>query len=272
MSTAAVYGFGLGTFFHSEKLPAFALLVGMVLTFLGLRINTHLIRNGATRWPGNFHRGSVHVHHMVVGVVVMFPVGVLEFAIRPGAPWAELLALFFGGAAGCVFDEFALVFHLKDVYWEREGRKSVTAVFLGTSFTAFMAVGMTPLGYSDSVSQTFILEVVAIGVMVLNLGCVTVAFLKGRIWMGWTGLFFPAIAFVVAFRLARPWSAWARWRYTGDPVKMARADKRALDFDKHWGSRQRRFVDLFAGVTSEPPEAGVPAPESLEPAPAADAA
>ena len=149
MATVAAYGFGLGTFFHSEKLPAFALLIGMVLTFLGLRANTHLIRRGVSWWPGNLHRGTVHVHHMVIGVVVMFPVGVVEFAMRPGSPWAEILAFLFGGAAGAVLDEFALVFHLKDVYWEREGRKSITTVFLAVAFTCFMAVGITPLGYSN---------------------------------------------------------------------------------------------------------------------------
>jgi len=80
-----------------------------------------------------------------------------------------------------------LVLHLKDVYWEHEGRKSVVAVFLGTSFTAFMAVGMIPLGYSDPLSQTAILEWSAVGAMLLDLASVAVAFLKGRLWMGWIG-------------------------------------------------------------------------------------
>lgn len=271
MATVAAYGFGLGTFFHSEKLPAFALLAGMVLTFLGLRANTHLIRKGVSWWPGNFKRGNVHVHHMVVGVVVMLPVGVLEFAIRPGSPWVEILALLFGGAAGCILDEFALVFHLKDVYWEREGRKSVTAVFLATAFTALIAVGITPLGYSNPLSQVVIVELSVIGIVVANLVWVTLAFLKGRLWMGLVGLFIPLFAIAVAFRLARPWSAWARWRYTGNPEKMARAQKRAADFDRRWGRRQRWSVDLFAGAQSEhghsvpvlPPEMTLPSAETL---------
>lgn len=273
MATVAAYGFGLGTFFHSEKLPAFALLAGMILTFLGLRANTHLIRKGISWWPGNLHRGTVHVHHMVIGVIAMVPLGILEFTIHPGSPWVEILALMFGGAAGAVLDEFALLFHLKDVYWEREGRKSVTAVVLATSFTIFMAVGVTPLGYSNPLSQIAIVELSVIGIMVANLAWVIVSFLKGRHWMGFLGLFIPVFAVAVAFRLARPRSAWARWRYAARPEKMERAEKRAEEFDRRWGKRQRWFVDLFAGAPGEHGRTSVPvAPEAdLPPAEAADA-
>lgn len=273
MATVAAYGFGLGTFFHSEKLPAFALLIGIVLTFLGLRINTHLIRKGVVWWPGNFHRGTVHVHHMVIGVAAMVPIGVVEFAIRPGSPWVEILALMFGGATGAVLDEFALLFHLKDVYWEREGRKSVTAVVLATAFTIFMAVGITPLGYSNPLSQIVIVELSVIGVMVANLVWVTLAFLKGRHWMGFLGLFVPVFAVAVAFRLARPRSAWARWQYADKPEKLAKAYQRATDFDRRWGTRQRWFVDLFAGVQGEharPPSLGA-SETVIPPAEATDA-
>ena len=250
MHTAYTYGFGVGTFFHSEKLPAFALLVGMVLAFLGVRINTRLIRRRVTWWPGNIHRGKVHVHHMIIGLIAMFVVGVVEFAIHPAAPWVEILALCFGGAAGAVFDEFALVLHLKDVYWEHEGRKSVVAVFLATSFIAFMAIGLVPLGYADPNSPAAIIEWSAIGVMVLDLAFVAVAFLKGRIWFGWVGLFMPFFAFVAATRLARPWSIWAHRWYADKPQKMARAERRAIDFDNRWGRRQRLIIDLFAGAPS----------------------
>lgn len=251
MSTVNAYGFWLGSFFHSEKLPAFALLVGMVVTFICVRVNTRLIRNRVEWWPSNIHRGKVHVHHMVIGLPAMFVTGVVEFAVHPGSPWVEILALCFGGAAGAVFDEFALVLHLKDVYWEREGRKSVVAVFLGTSFIAFMAVGLIPLGYSDPLSKTALLEWGAFGAMILELALVIIAFLKGRLWMGWIGLFIPVVAFVAAVRLARPWSIWAHRRYEGTPRKMARAERRAADFDERWGSRQRRFMDLIAGAPSE---------------------
>jgi hypothetical protein len=243
----------LGSFFHSEKMPAFALLAGMVFSFLGLRANTRLIRKGVTWWPGNIHRGKVHVHHVVIGLPVMFVTGVLEFAIHPESPWVEILALCFGGAAGAVFDEFALILHLRDVYWEREGRKSIVAVFLGTSFTLFMTVGMIPLGYSGKLSQGAIIELAAIGVMLINLGLVTIAFFKGRLLIGWLGLFIPVVAFWGAIGAARPRSAWARWRYTDRPQKMVRAERRALKFERRWGNRSQRVIDLVCGATNEHP-------------------
>jgi hypothetical protein len=251
MSTADTYGFWLGSFFHSEKLPAFALLAGLILTFLGLRVNTRLIRKGVSWWPGDIHRGKVHVHHVVIGLPVMFVIGVVEFAVHPGSPWVELLALFFGGAAGAVFDEFALILHLRDVYWEREGRKSIVAVFLGTSFTAFMAIGMIPLGYADPLSQSAIIEWAALGAMILNLVFVAVAFLKGKLWMGWVGLFMPIVAFLAAIRLGRPRSVWARWRYADKPQKMARAERRARDFHQRWGRRTERLITFACGTAND---------------------
>ena len=248
MSASSTYGFWLGSFFRTEKLPALVLLIGMVVTFLCIRVSTRAIRRGVTWWPGNIRRGEVHVHHMVIGLPVMFIIGVLMFATQPKAPWLEVLALIFGGAAGLVFDEFALILHMRDVYWAREGRKSVVAMFLGTSFTAFMVIGLIPLGYSDPGSRTVILELVFIGVLVLNLAFAVVAFLKGRLWLGWVGLFVPVFAWIAAVRLARPWSAWARWQYRGKPAKMLRAQARAIKFDMRWGRWQRQLMDFVAGA------------------------
>jgi hypothetical protein len=267
MNTSDTYNFWLGSFFHSEKLPAYFLLAGMVVTFLCVRGSSRLIRRGVRWWPTNIHRGKVHVHHVVIGLPAMFIFGVVEFAARPGAPWVEILALCFGGAAGATFDEFALIFHLKDVYWEHEGRQSVAAVVLGMSFIVFMAIGMIPLGYSDPLSQTALLEWGAVGAMVLDLVFVSVAFLKGKLWMGWVGLFIPIVGFAAAVRLARPRSIWALWRYDSKPQKIARAERRAADYERRWGCRQKRFVDFVAGAPNAraPKDTAeqAPLPESL---------
>jgi hypothetical protein len=261
---SSTYGFWLGSFFQTEKLPALILLIGMVLTFIGLRANTRAIRRGVKWWPGNIRKGRMHVHHMVIGPPVMFIIGVLMFATQPKAPWLEVLALLFGGAAGAVFDEFALILHLRDVYWAREGRQSVVAVFLGTSFTAFMVVGLLPLSYSNPLSGTAIVELAAIGAMVANLACVVAAFLKGRVWMGWVGLFIPVFAVMAAVRLARPWSVWARWRYKGRPAKMTRAQVRAVKFDMRWGKWHRQLADFIAGAPSDDHE-HMPVPVEVSP-------
>ncbi|HEY5529754.1 MAG TPA: hypothetical protein VIL51_09945 [Thermoleophilia bacterium] len=227
------------------------LLIGIVLTFLCLRASTRAIRRGVSWWPSNIRSGKVHVHHMVIGLPAMFVIGVVEFTVQLKAPWVEILALCFGGAAATVFDEFALILHLRDVYWEREGRQSVVAVFLGTSFTAFMVIGLMPLGLSGPLSGTAIVRLVAIAALVLNLACVATAFLKDRFWMGWVGLFIPVFAVLAAFRLGRPWSVWARWRYLRRPAKILRAQEHALKFDRRWGRLQSRLADFVAGAPSE---------------------
>lgn len=251
MSDASTYAFWVGSVFHTEKIPSLVLLFGMLLAFVCIRANTRLIRSGVSWWPSNIRRGKLHVHHMVFGLPAMFVIGLLEFAIRPSSPWVEILAFLFGGAAGAVFDEFALVLHLKDVYWEREGRQSVVAVFLGTSLTAFMVVGLVPLGgYSSPAPSAVLLGWVGPGSLLLNVAFVMVAFLKGRLWMGWVGIFVPVIAFVAAIRLARPSSPWARWRYSHKPERLARAEARVVKFDQRWGHWQRGVIDVIAGRVS----------------------
>jgi hypothetical protein len=53
-----------------------------------------------------------------------------------------------------------------------------------------------------------------------------VTLFKGKIWTGLLGLFLPVILVVSAFRLARPGSPWARWRYGADTRKLRRALRR----------------------------------------------
>src|SRR6476620_5520935 len=48
----------------------------------------------------------------------------------------NLLALLFGVGVGLAFDEFALWLHLDDVYWSRQGRKSIDAVAWALIVTA----------------------------------------------------------------------------------------------------------------------------------------
>jgi hypothetical protein len=240
--------FWLGSFFHAEKLPAFVLLVGMVLTFAIFRINTRLIRRGVKWWPGNISRQGVHVHHIVFGLPFLFLTGLVEFALRPPSPYVEILALFFGGAAACVFDEFALVLHLKDVYWEQQGRKSLTAVFLGVSLTAFLVIGLVPLGIPHSMAQMWLANWLALMIVVANLAAVIVTLFKGKFWLGWIGFFVPVLAFFGALRLARPNSPWARWRYATRPQRLARATVRAAAYDRKWGRLLSRVADFVSGV------------------------
>ena len=44
-----------------------------------------------------------------------------------------------------MLDEFALILHLHDVYWEEEGRTSVDAVFIAVAVTGLLLIGLRPL-------------------------------------------------------------------------------------------------------------------------------
>ncbi len=238
---------------HTGRLPMLVLLGGIIITFLLIRLNTRLIRRGVRWWPGNFEKGDVHLHHVAIGLPLLFICGVLEFAFRPGFPWVEIIALCFGGAAALVFDEYALVLHVRDVYWKEEGRHSVVAVFLAAIFAAFLVVGVVPLAANSDVPAGEVVSRWSIA----SSSCSTprfvlVSFLKGKIWMGWIGFFLPMVAWVGAVRLARPRSPWARWFYHRNDRKMERAARREVSFSQNVGHWRLKVSDLVSGAPDRP--------------------
>lgn len=93
------------------------LLLGASLgTFALTRIYTRLARHRG--WSGS-HIGGVHIHHMVVGFVMVLASGMIDFALSLGDTGRDILAVIFGAGGAFVLDEFALTFHLRDVYWTR---------------------------------------------------------------------------------------------------------------------------------------------------------
>jgi hypothetical protein len=174
----------------------------------------------------------------VYGIFLLIGAGTAEFTYRPGAPWADVLAVMFGIGVALTLDEFALWLHLKDVYWEREGRSSVDAVLVALIVGVLLLVGVNPFG-DDSGAST---AVTALGVAG-NLAFALVAILKGRPVLGVVGVFVPFLALVAALRLARPTSPWARSRY--DDRRMQRARDR---FPPDRRTRWDRLVDVFAGT------------------------
>ena len=136
-----------GNVLDEAKRPLFALLVGFILTFLVVRLNTRLTRRHGRshlRMPSVVTPGGLHIHHSVFGIIGMVVTGILAFALQPQSPWLEFLALVFGGAAALTLDEFALILHLEDVYWTGEGRKSIDAVILGLTFITLLLAGLLP--------------------------------------------------------------------------------------------------------------------------------
>src|SRR3954454_2101957 len=231
-------GRNVGEFFAHRiigtgRLPLFCFFVAFIVTFVIVRINVRLIRAKVRWWFTNVQVGDLHIHHVVFGVVLMLIGGVATISV-PGTyvGWFAGAAAVFGVGAALVLDEFALILHLRDVYWMEEGRASVDAVFIAVAVTGLILVGVRPIGFTD-VRDLDPHHKVSIGVFVvvlanllLNLALAIVSLLKGKIWTGLLGLFLPVILIFSAIRLARPGSPWARCRYEPEERKMRRARRR----------------------------------------------
>ena len=90
----------------------------------------------------------MHIHHVVFGVVLTLLGGVAGLIMSDiSAGWYAFYAAVFGIGAALMLDEFALILHLRDVYWEEEGRASVDAVFIAIAVTGLLLLGLRPLGW-----------------------------------------------------------------------------------------------------------------------------
>lgn len=245
----AIHAIGEGVLGPGRAAVA-AFTVGLLLTFLAVRINTRLIRANVSWWFHDIESGSgLHVHHMVFGVVLMVAVGLGLIAAVPQGLLLQALALLFGAGVALTLDEFALILHLQDVYWTREGRLSVDAVVVAVCIGVLLVLGVRPLGDLSTVNSGSVAgRVLGIsGVIVIDLLCAVVCLLKGKLWTGLIAVFIPLIGFIGALRLARPSSPWARWRYGKKPAKLARAQYREDRINASWRARREVVFDVIAG-------------------------
>ncbi|GAC1332171.1 MAG: hypothetical protein NVSMB17_10990 [Candidatus Dormibacteria bacterium] len=112
----------------------FLAATSFAMTFALTRALTLAIRANV----GPFHNVSVggrHIHHLVWGILLLLVVGYLNIVEFGGTSWKtsvgiRLTCVLFGVGAALTLDEFALWLNLEDVYWAREGRKSIDAVLV----------------------------------------------------------------------------------------------------------------------------------------------
>jgi hypothetical protein len=116
--------------------------VGFFAGFGAARAITHAIRAHV----GPFHNLSVggrHLHHMVFGIGGLLGIGYLWLVlVGTGAEQrgvSRATAAGFGAASALTLDEFALWLTLQDVYWARQGRRSVDAV---AAFGGLLSIGL----------------------------------------------------------------------------------------------------------------------------------
>ena len=241
----------------------FMVLIGVVGSFLFIRLSTRMIRAQVKWWPGNVTPGGMHIHHVVFGLVFLLIGGIGNFALRgEGRPYRELLALLFGIGIGLVLDEFALILHLEDVYWAEEGRRSLDAVLLSVLLIGLLLIGEVPLGGRSPDDTHWTLAIT----WTITLFLVVITLLKGKFWTALLGIMIPFFVFVGAIRLARPRSVWSRWRYEARPKRMARAERR----DARWHGRidriRIRTMDFIAGAPTKAPEIAAAERSGDEPA------
>jgi hypothetical protein len=118
--------------------------IGFFVTVVVVRSLTLAIHFGI----GGFHDVEMHgrhIHHMVWGIALLLLTGYgwlaeLGTGSEVSTTWAgRAMSMAYGVGAALTLDEFALWLNLRDVYWEREGRSSVEAIFL---FGALLAISI----------------------------------------------------------------------------------------------------------------------------------
>ena len=243
--------------FGPQRAAVAAFTLGLLVTFLAVRINTRLIRAKVSWWFHDIESDTgLHVHHMVFGVVIMVVVGLALIATLPSGVWLQLCALAFGAGVALTLDEFALILRLQDVYWRQEGRLSVDAVIVAACAGLLFVLGFNPIADLSGTSGAQIAVIVPLIVLVDFAPCV-ICFFKGKLWTGFFGLFIPFVAIVGAVRIARPGSPWARRRYPNKPRKLAKSQRREDHVDRTWRAWREAFFDLLAGKPHLPSLAAV---------------
>jgi hypothetical protein len=209
----------------------FLFFVSFLVTFGFIRTSAHMIRAQVRWWPGNVSVGGTHIHHLVWGILLLLICGYAGVAIHPGDPWRDIIAVLFGVGTGLTLDEFALWLNLKDVYWSREGRKSIDAVAIAAGLAGMLLVGLRGwIDVTTDVADAVQAIVGAIGLLGVILALVNAA--KEKFGMAIWSILIPIAGIPSAFRLAKPHSVWAKLFY------------------RH-GKRQRS-EERFAGARGEP--------------------
>jgi hypothetical protein len=185
---------------------------------------------------------------MVFGITGLLVIGFVSLSFAPDTPVREILAVFFGIAAGLTLDEFALWVNLEDVYWAPKGRQSIDAVIVASTLGMIALLGLRvwlDVGHDLGVVLAYV------GLLGFVVAALNIA--KGKLVMAAVSALIPIFGIPSLFRLARPDSLWAKLY---DEKKLAKAKAR---FPEPW--LPAKIVDhRRARRTAKPPDAE-PAPD-----------
>ncbi|HEY7121919.1 MAG TPA: hypothetical protein VH329_05105 [Solirubrobacterales bacterium] len=198
----------------------FLFFVSFLLTFGFIRTSTHMIKAQVKWWPGNVSVGGTHIHHLVWGILLLLINGYIAIALDPSSPWDKVVAVLFGIGTGLTLDEFALWLNLKDVYWEKEGRKSIDAVIIAAGLSGLALISLRSwIDVTTDVADEIQAIVGAAGLFGVILALLNAA--KEKFGMAIWSILVPVVGLVGAFRLGKPHSVWAKLFYHHDQKKRS---------------------------------------------------
>jgi hypothetical protein len=226
--------------------PMMWMFLAILATFLITRTVTRLIRSGSGGGAGlgNVRLGGTHIHHQVFGILIIIGAGIVLVSATPQGVALDVAAAVFGVGVGLTVDEFALWFHLEDVYWTSEGRKSVDAIFCVLVITGALVGGTSFLSGRVGTAAWWS----SVAFLAVDLALSVICLLKGKVTTGVAGVFIGVVALVGAIRLAKPGSWWAARNYASRPRRAQRAAHR---YGPRYQARWNRLRDLVAGAPSQ---------------------
>jgi hypothetical protein len=157
-----------------------------------------------------------------------------------------------GIGGGLVFDEFALLLYLSDVYWSPEGRKSLEMVTIVVIVLLCLLIGVSPVGVDEVSVREFTIRITMQIHFVICAAGAAICLFKGKYYTAAWAMFFAVVAALGAVRLARPGSIWANRFYPPGSSKARRAEKRAARFSMRWGRLGTKVGNVIAGAVSQP--------------------
>ena len=86
--------------------------------------------------------GGTHIHHLVWGILLVLDLRAVGAVERPGEPWQHIAVVGFGIGTGLTMDECPRWLNLRDVYWEKEGRRSIDAVIVVAILAGLAVTGL----------------------------------------------------------------------------------------------------------------------------------
>jgi hypothetical protein len=113
--------------------------LAFLVTWVITRLITH---HGKSDGSAAIIIAGHHIHHYLMGMILISITAAVAIFIKPER-WWQLLGIGYGIALALILDEYALLLNLSDVYWESQGRLSVTIVLTVISIGGVYVAGMT---------------------------------------------------------------------------------------------------------------------------------